>query len=80
LDVTRFVVAAGLSSYGIDLAEDVLDCLPEGRGTVRELARALVGLLPVHSHLDPLHEPEAFRVWLLMVDSRPTTLLRLGMG
>jgi hypothetical protein len=62
---TRFVVAAGLLSYGrIDLAEDLLDCLPEGRGSVRELARALVGLLPAPPHLDPLHEPEAFRVWL----------------
>ncbi len=62
---TRFVVAAGLLSYGqIDLAEDLLDCLPEGRGNVRQLSHALVALLPAPAHLDPLQQPEAFRSWL----------------
>jgi len=60
----RFVFAAGLLAYGrLDVAEDLLDCLPSSGG-IRKLALALKALLPLPEELHPLRDPEGVWLWL----------------
>jgi hypothetical protein len=61
----RFVAAAALFTFGrLDVAEDILDNIPEGRGSVRRLAWALQALMSVPEGMDALKNPDAMREWL----------------
>ncbi|MEC4893536.1 MAG: hypothetical protein SAL07_10110 [Oscillatoria sp. PMC 1051.18] len=76
-----FIISAGLFAYGrLDVAEDVLDCIPGGRGSINDLARVLIRLLPLprlprNSNLSyrsylPFNNPDIIREWLKAKYSR----------
>ena len=61
-----FVSAAGLLTYGrLDVAEDIVRGIPEGRANMRRLAGSIKALMPLPTELDPLRHPDRTLQWLL---------------
>lgn len=62
--VELFVLATGLLTFGrLDVAEDILDCIPSS-GSVRRLTLALKAMLPLPEDLDPMKESDLVREWV----------------
>lgn len=60
-----FVLSVTLFCFGrLDVAEDILDNLPGGRGNINRFAYVLNRLLPSPSDLDCVKNPVEFKEWL----------------
>ena len=69
--VSLFVLSAGLFTFGrLDVAEDILIGIPDGRGSIRQLAWVLNVLLPMPKGFDALTNPTAVLEWLEIKRSR----------
>jgi hypothetical protein len=59
-----FLFASGLLTFGhIEVVEDILDNIPEGKGHVRRLAYTVTTLLPAPKELDVFENTEAIKNW-----------------
>ncbi|MEO0933656.1 MAG: hypothetical protein AAFY21_07825 [Cyanobacteria bacterium J06641_2] len=60
-----FVLSVGLFCFGrLDVAEDILDNIPGGRGNINRFAYVLNRLLPAPSDLNCVNNPMEFKQWL----------------
>jgi hypothetical protein len=60
-----FVLSIGLFSFGrLDVAEDILDNIPGGRGSVNHLVGVLNRLLPLPPGFNCRKNPIEFKEWL----------------
>lgn len=66
-----FIISVGLFAYGrLDVAEDILNNIPGGRGSINHLAGVLKRLLPLPSGYSPRDNPNAIKEWLRVKRSR----------
>ncbi|BAY22448.1 hypothetical protein NIES2100_22110 [Calothrix sp. NIES-2100] len=60
-----FIISIGLFTFGrLDVAEDIVDNIPGGRGRVNHLAGVVNRLLPLPPGLSPFGNPDAIKEWL----------------
>ncbi len=66
-----FIASVGLFAYGqLNVAEDILDNIPEGKSSLNHLAGVLNELLPLPRDYNPRDNPNAIKEWLRVKRSR----------